>query len=77
MTDLTMTDLAIIVWKFVGEEPRTEKEIEEMLLGKNTDDSVAHGFTQWAAGKGYIRISPGSEKVAHWIQGKNPEEMIQ
>lgn len=77
MTELSMTELSTIVWEFVGTEPRTEAEIEDLLISKKTDETVAHGFTQWAAGKGYIRISPGSEKVAHWIPGKCPKEVTE
>ena len=74
MTELTMTDLAMAVWEYVGTDPRTEDEIEAMLLRKKVDPDVASRFTGWCAGRGYIKIFPGTEKVVHWIQGKRPQE---
>ena len=74
MTELTMTELAVRVWEYVGTDPHTEDEIASMLVRQGTDPDVASRFTEWCAGRGYIRISPGTEKEVRWMPGKHPQD---
>ena len=71
MTDLTMTELAVMTWEFV-DTPRTEDEIRAMLVRNKVDPDVASRFPAWASGRGYIRIHDAGEKCIKWCQGKHP-----
>ena len=75
MTDLTMSELALMVWEYVGTDPRTEDEIRAMLVRNKVSECAAERFTAWASGKGYIRIHDAGEKCIKWCQGKRPREV--
>ena len=72
MTDLTMTEIAVMVWEYVGTDPRTEDEIRAMLVRNKVSEVAAERFTAWASGRGYIRIHDPGEKTIKWCQGKRP-----
>ena len=81
MTDLTMTELAVMTWEFV-DTPRTEDEIRAMLerltylVGsekRHLDEDLCRNLPGWCAGRGYIRLAAGNEKTPRWIQGNRPK----
>ena len=74
MTDLTMTQIAVMVWEYVGTDPRTEDEIRAMLVRNKVSECAAERITAWASDKGYIRIHDPGEKTIKWCQGKRPRE---
>ena len=71
MTELTMTQLAVMVVDRVAKEPLTDKGIEEFLrrTDKTLDESVARNFASWMVGKRFLKLNPGSDKVSVWIPG--------
>lgn len=75
MTDLTMSQLAVMVWEYVGTDPRSEDEIRAMLVRNKVSEVAAERFTAWASGRGYIRIHDAGEKVIKWEQGRRPKEV--
>ena len=86
MTDLTMPQLAMMVWEYVGTDPRTEDEIRAMLerqtylVGsekRHLDEDLCRNLPGWCAGRGYIRLAAGNEKTPRWIQGNRPKGVDQ
>ena len=69
MTELTMTQLALLVVGRVKDQPMTKAEIDALLIRERVDGDVAKNFTTWMASKQYLKISPCESKDVRWTVG--------